>query len=670
MTFYPAADMDLARLFDELRQQTRHMGDSYTTSLAWDYMALPAGYGRVLQGGLVFTPGDLDRIKYHSMLVNAALKTGGDFDLVAGIGVPVSLTETALAAAKPYSGSDVTTLAFEAGQVPDDWPGAVFRVRDLDVEVLFGEPQEGAEPAGEAGGGSIQVTPLDSWGAGYAEVRPSEELLAALPASARPYAVRTLPVPTNGNTWFFSVEEGEFKSVQTTTGCGVTGQELITQARTAYRELVRQRLGSPYRDQLQEERQKQEEHRRKTAANFEAFVRNREHDTEHHIGKLPFVPHGLAASRRWGIEVESGGARGVQTPEDWDSKGDGSLRSAYDGYVEVQDFEAYEEERTENVNWPFCENAERHNPRNEVYDSGRGEYIYTINEEYLDPRECDNCGQVTRTVLVEPQTIRHHAQSGDCREFVSPILVSMHSRGLQSITEALSKNPQNDSAGVHVHVESSDLSKQQIATMVYGYDILEPILESSYRRNRRDFCERRGAEEVLDAARKSKGEGYNPQSGRRYSTLNTHSLSTHGTLEFRAMGPVYEYDYLIRWAMLCRELVNSVANGATTKDFAKIKSWDDLVMFIAKFGKEYVRAAVYELTGEVGEQAKLEKAGEPITNEALNADLRTLLNPEALSGVAENLSAMAQALTGLRLNPDLIEQRSNQLVSVGGHDEI
>src|SRR5690606_22483607 len=150
---------------------------------------------------------------------------------------------------------------------------------------------------------------------------------------------------------------------------------------------------------------------------------------------------------------------------------------------------------------------------------------------------------------------------------------------------------------------------------------------------------------------------------------NTHSLSTHGTLEFRAMGPVYEYDYLIRWAMLCRELVNSVANGATTKDFAKIKSWDDLVMFIAKFGKEYVRAAVYELTGEVGEQAKLEKAGEPITNEAMDADLRSLLSSnwdEALRGAVQD---MAQAMQRLGVTSDEIERRANMLVSVGGHDE-
>lgn len=548
--------------------------------------------------------------------------------------------------------SAATTLP--AAPIPGTTRKLVFHAEPSDgldtfpfrLPALTLEEREGDAPP-TTSSSDVTVTALDGWGAGYVEVRPTPEALEGSPTSLRNLAVRTLPASSsNGSVPYIS--DGQIK-FQSTDGVYPSAEELIREARVAYREMIRTRLGRGVQSDVADFERKRTEHRTKTKANFEAFVRNRETDEDQHILKLPFVPHGLASTRRWGIEVESGGARGVECPDNWDVKGDGSLRSAYDGYVEVQDFEPFDEEVTERVHWENCSNANRHNPSTEVYDEDTEMYIRVMRDDYIDPRECEACGNVTRLVHREPQTIRHSARGGDCREFVSPILTSMHSKGLQELTEALSKNPQNDSAGVHVHVEASDLSKQQIATMVYGYDILEPILEASYRRNRRDFCERRDAEEVLKAARASKGEGVTGNEGGRYRTLNTHSLSNHGTLEFRAMGPVYEYEYLIRWAMLCRELVNAVGNGAQTKDFAKIKNWDDLTAFLAKFGKEYIRAAVYEMTGEVGEVAKLEKAGEPVTTEALDTDLRNLLAgtfelDESFRGMARTISAVGASI--------------------------
>lgn len=508
----------------------------------------------------------------------------------------------------------------------------------------------------------LVITPLTGWGEGFSEVRPNDELLSRLPAGARPYATQTVDARGSGsNAWTF--HDGTLTRDQTRSDLP-SAAALVEQARNAYRAVVMARFRSPNREEENKRLEAIRIHRAKTAANFSAFVRDRPMDTEAHIGKLPFVPHGLSSSRRWGIEIEHPGARGVNAPDDWDSKGDGSLRSAYDGYVEVQDFEPYDEERTERIQWSYCDDAERHSPRIEIYDDERDEYIYVPNEDYVDPRECELCGVVTRTVRVEPQTIHHRAQSGDCKEFVSPILVSMHSNGLEQLLDDLKGRPTNSSAGVHVHVEADDLSNDQIATLVYGYDILEPILEASYKRDRRDFCERRSVTEVLEAARKakSKSDDYDRYAGGRYRTLNTHALSDHGTIEFRAMGPVYEYDYLVRWAMLLRELVNSVAAGATTKDFAKIKSWDDLVMFIAKFGKEYIRAAVYEMTGETGSQAALSKGDEPVTQSALDRDLETVLSTDFTASVAA-LNRMSEAIRTLGI-------RTDELVGVAGLAEV
>lgn len=510
------------------------------------------------------------------------------------------------------------------------------------------EEEEGDEPQDSAQSTDLVVTQLTDWASGYVMVSPSPALMEGLPEGLRRLATRAFPAGgSRRSATIYLDNEGNIRVKTSSAGSyDVTPEQLIRDARTAYREMIRARMGAAYKVDTSEFERKREAHREKTRANFEAFVRNRKKDEDQHILKLPFVPHGLASSRRWGIEVESGGARGVETPKGWDAKGDGSLRSAYEGYVEVQDFEPFDEEVTERVIWQDCPNSELHNPYEEIYDSEREEYMLVPIENYIDPRECESCGDVTRIVHREPQTIHHTARGGDCREFVSPILTSMHSKGLEALTTALSKNPQNDSAGVHVHVEASDLTKEQVATMVYGYDILEPILEASYRRNRRDFCERRDAKEVLEAARAARSGGVTGNEGGRYRTLNTHSLSNHGTLEFRAMGPVYEYEYLIRWAMLCRELVNAVANGAKTKDFAKIKSWDDLTTFLAMFGKEYIRAAVYEMTGEVGEAAKLEKAGEPVTTEALDTDLRNLI--DGAFEIGDQFRALARQVTAMR----------------------
>ena len=575
------------------------------------------------------------RWKMISAMLQASLAVNGESRQVYFVTRERSAVPDGALASAPIYDYSRSWFSIHEGAVPDGVRGIPFTMPAL----AWPEPQEGSAPAEQAVS-DIIIRPLTGWAQGYVEIAPTPEAMATTPASIRALATRTLPAPRSGTGGMAYIGIDGINFANTGRGSQLpTAQELITQARQTHREMVRERLGRPYAVEDAEFERKRKEHRDKTAKNFEAFVRERAKDTEHHIGKLPFVPHGLAASRRWGIEVESGGARGVETPESWSGKGDGSLRSAYSGYVEVQDFEPFDEEVTERIRWQHC--SVDHQPSREILDTVHG-YIMEVNPDYVDPRTCTACGDVTHMVRREPQTIHHVEKPGDCREFVSPILTSMHSKGLEALTTALSKNPQSDSAGVHVHVEANDLSKEQIATIVYGYDILEPILEASYRRNVRTYCERREVEEVLAAARKARSGGLSGEEGGRYRTLNTQSLSVHGTLEFRAMGPVYEYDYLIRWAMLCRELVNSVANGAKTKDFAKIKSWDDLTAFLALFGKEYIRAAVYEMTGEVGEVAKLEKAGEPITEAALNTDFTNLAS--GLVSVEESFRSMAQQL--------------------------
>lgn len=503
---------------------------------------------------------------------------------------------------------------------PEQIDGAVA----LSTAAWFTGPLHEGTPESAGDRTDIVVRQLTGWSEGFVEIRPSDELLQRVPARAREYAFRTDVAQTNAAQEIFWVRQAAgfiHTAMDSASATYPQGSEIVAQAMATYRDMLRERMQRP-NNEVEVARQAQiEAHRQQTQQNFRNFAQ-RQPVEEVLVPTLPFVPNGLASSRRWGIEVESGGARGVETPEDWRSVSDGSLRSAYDGYVEVQDFEPFDEEVTEQVTWRECANADRHLPYIEEFSEEQGEHIFRTREDFIPVDECQACGNVTHMVRREPQTIRHSARSGDCREFVSPILTSMHSRGLKQLTEALSKNPQNSSAGVHVHVEADDLSPKQIQTLVFGYDILEPLLESSYKRERRDFCRRREVDAVLSHARDARS-GRQLQVDDRYLTLNLQSLNRHGTIEFRAMGPVYEYDHLIRWAMLCRELVNAVAAGATMKDFSKVTNWSSLLNLLARFGKEYIRAAVYEMTGEVGEAAKLEKQGVPVTQDALASDLST-----------------------------------------------
>jgi hypothetical protein len=275
----------------------------------------------------------------------------------------------------------------------------------------------------------------------------------------------------------------------------------LEQARGRYRDRVLSRLRRGY-DATADFERKRAEHQAKTAANFTSFRARMQPQEERVIPTLPFVPNGVRASRRWGIEIETGAGRDVkQTPQGWDVKGDGSLDSAYGGYYTIDPSRC-------------PENGEFHN-------------LDEDDEDYSDPDYCDYCGEVYGGGY----------QSGDCREYVSPILTSMHSRGLKSLCDDLEFAPRTETAGIHVHVEAKDLTVGQVRELVLSYDHLEPLIESSYDRVERGYCKRRSTRELLEIARFGRENPDRPatetRTGDRYVTENLKALDYHGTVEIR-----------------------------------------------------------------------------------------------------------------------------------------
>lgn len=324
--------------------------------------------------------------------------------------------------------------------------------------------------------------------------------------------------------------------------------------------------------------------RHDTSESFKVYMRQRRHIADGHpkdsIENLPMLPMSAATNRTWGIEVEAAGARGIGSPGNgWQRKYDGSLESAYHGWAG---------ERRDPSDCPH------HDHNMDRLDSASG--LWVANPAYEAPDHCDWVSGM------------YHDEdaSSDTAEFVSPILNEAGNADLQDLLSRLLTQPQNDTAGIHIHVGAGDLNAKQIGALVFAYQMIEPIITPAYKRVRRNYCKERTPEDVIDTLKKSKvtgarktsseqGNGPVLSSGDRYVSVNLNALSAHGTVEFRAMGPVYEYEHLIKWALFCREMVSIAKLNLPPKVWTSVKSWKDLSKVLHKYGPELSAATIAEM---------------------------------------------------------------------------
>lgn len=266
---------------------------------------------------------------------------------------------------------------------------------------------------------------------------------------------------------------------------------------------------------------------------------------------ITILPEKTLSSRTWGIEIEAVNINDIPTPKYWILHGDVSLRGVPIRAADAGDHRDDCDTRLE----PFC-------------DCGS-----CVNE-------C-SCGFAS-----------NYERLTETGEWNSPILRSFHSRGLKHLCDNLEFRESNNTAGIHVHIGAGDLSPEQAVQVSLIYTLLEPLFEQQYGRESRRFCESVSAAEQIrrmKKMRRARSLGQDAKTladGQRYYTVNLSALQSHGTIEFRAMGPKYNYEFLIRWSYFLRELLNIAKAGVTQKHLRGVRTFRDVISVFAKYGKE------------------------------------------------------------------------------------
>lgn len=320
---------------------------------------------------------------------------------------------------------------------------------------------------------------------------------------------------------------------------------------------------------------------------------------ENPFREFEILPRRTLASRTWGIEIEAVDVAGVKTPSGWERHDDGSLRGLQS---QAQ--------------------SSRTLPTGE-YGFGTGCNDCTMFET------CYRCAD-------------HMSHRSETAEWSSPVLRSYHSRGLEYLTSELEARHTNDSAGVHVHVAADDLTPLQTSTVALFYSILEPMFEAAYMRNGRRYCVSLDATEIVNRFRKARivrsqsNKSQDMSFGSRYWTVNQDSLQRHNTIEFRAMGPVYNYEILLKWAYFCREMVNIARSNAPQAEVASVKTMRDVIELFYKYGKETAKPEWIKENKAESKKARVKVGASLQTENRVNPNLKVDINRAGRSITSQN----------------------------------
>lgn len=259
---------------------------------------------------------------------------------------------------------------------------------------------------------------------------------------------------------------------------------------------------------------------------------------------IPLNPAGTKSSRTWGIEVETVQANLTSRPRGWDMRSDGSLESLSGS----------------DCNYDYCN------------------------------CDCDDCCDGCHDDCYSGD------EGSECAEFVSPILNHFNSDGLLQLCNDIGDAPCNTTPGIHVHVGANDLTPTDVARLVRMYSLISPFLNVVSYREVFGYCKDISSNNIahwLSYARAEKrgttvsvGNAVGSQPDDRYRDLNLQAFNQHGTIEFRLMGPKYDYAHLVRWAWLCRELVNISKLDLPDTMWRNVRSMADILNIVYEYGSE------------------------------------------------------------------------------------
>ena len=293
---------------------------------------------------------------------------------------------------------------------------------------------------------------------------------------------------------------------------------------------------------------------------------------------IPMAPAGTSTERTWGIEIETVRANETSRPNGWDSRYDGSLPSGDDD--------------------PYCD--------------------CSCDSCYGADDDSDHCQEYDESCTMG------NCNSYSSREFVSPILTNFNSTGLKRLCDDLGTDEDEDyRAGIHVHVGAGDLSVFDVTRLLVAYSAVERLIDPLLHRKERTYCKSTTSDTLRwwlgkmreyrhlnpEATPDVKDLMYRDSQATplgRYTDVNLHALSAHGTIEFRSMGAWYDYGHLARWAWFCREMVNVSKLGIDQSEWTSCQSITDVVNLLRKYGSELPSNELFDnISGELSESLEV-----------------------------------------------------------------
>jgi hypothetical protein len=166
----------------------------------------------------------------------------------------------------------------------------------------------------------------------------------------------------------------------------------------------------------------------------------------------------------------------------------------------------------------------------------------------------------------------HEVDGFNGMELVSPILdtdKATNARMLRKICAALQElgGMVNTHCGLHVHIDASNLSVEQIKTVFHRYTKFENVIDLMVPMNRRGahtYYSKGGTNIVDDVERCQTTEALMHVQGDRYYKVNLCALQRHGTIEFRQHSGSINGDTILNWVEFLSSFIEASKGSAAT----------------------------------------------------------------------------------------------------------